>query len=276
MAATPQEAVKPSSKQPGLIAGIVVCVVLSVALSIWAVYWLFRRKKPSIPGKRTLNPLAPWLTSSSPIKISRPHPVEMQEKMTRSASVDEGYMEPVTSYSTNSSPGSARLPAHPIYQNREALIDISCQSEPLPSEVELPQAPPKSALAMRPTRVPVPLALLHRPLPLHRQQASRPHTISISAGNKKLRLDKRTTTQALTSKRSISGKTIVIRNDTQTRPSSASSSYSDEYRQSMYPSTPSDPGQSFSRHMTPMPSRHASFMMPGWRHEELPERPEGL
>lgn len=245
---------EPAILKTSHIIGIVASAVGCVIILVWGTYCIIRRRrrKSSPARKKVTHVLAPWLSSSSPVYISRPIPAQSEEKLcSTSPSQDEVYVQPV------------------VYrqQGSNTTLDVLNSTEPEQSMPKDDQRIPAPILS------PSPLALLDRPLPAHRQHALRPHTISISAGNRRLRVDKRVTIQALTSKPLVRGKTIVIHDDTKTRPSSTYSN--DDYRVSVYPSTPSDPGASFSRHITPVASRHASFMMPRWQNERVPELPEG-
>lgn len=277
MATAPQKN-KTSPLKTDYIIGIVIVAVSCTALCILAVYLLYQRKKAS-PGrkrKKTTHALVPWLSSSSPVYISRPMPTQSEESLCRSVSDYKGYEYPALhSYQgpTNTMQEYSNGTDTHIEQERLSLPGAARASEnrfprdTLGASVQIPATP---------------LAMLERPRPALRQQSPRPRMIPISTAHKQTRPDKRNTTrrsefrpttEALSSKSSISGKTIVIHNDTRTRPPSA---FSDEHRISMFPSTPSDPGHTtFSRYMTPATSRHTSFIKPGWQNEEMPERPEG-
>lgn len=248
---------------------IVVAAVGCAVILVGATYCIIQRwkKKPLPARKKAASILAPWLFSSSPVYISRPIQAQYDEKPCRDQSLYEEICAEPVMY------GGQGLTATYRPQGRCLATELKqVQTEiapPAPNNIWDRQA----AVASPASNLEPHHALLDRPLPAHGRNASIPHTISISTTSRRFRLDKRTTTQSLAPKPLIRGKTIVIHNDTQMRPSSVYSN--DDYRVSVYPSTPSDPGSSFSRHITPVASRHASFMMPRWQNERVPEIPEG-
>lgn len=256
----PQQEQAVAILKTGHIVGIVASAVGCIIILVWTTYRIIERSKgKSSPSRKKAMHVLPWLSSNSPVYISRPLPTLSEEKLCSNPNSQYGaYAQPMT-YSPQGLTISLEKcatwePAHQVPLNKETF-SVSKRSQPVVviAAARIPPSPP---------------ALPDRPLPAHTFTA---HTRSLSVVNKPYRDDKRVISQGLTSKPLARGKTILIHNDIKTRPSSVYSN--DDQRISVYPTTPSDLEHSFSGHITPVASRHASFMMPEWQNEPMPEVP---
>lgn len=225
----------PSLPQRTVIAVVISLATFLLALIFIIAYCTLYRRKHFSNTEKGMNPrLEPWLSSDSPKYISRPLPGHIQENhsVNTFVDVDIGYAS-AESKTIEVSP----LAETPTKAETYVQDDRSNARFPATDTVDKAISIREWASGISP------------PSFLAAALQADPHTLytsSTSADRRSRWTLKRMTKQTLASSRSVSGRTILIQDDTKTREVSM---YSDYDRKSVYPSTPSDPGQtSFSRH----------------------------
>lgn len=249
------------SRKTVLLVSCTLCGVL--LLLVVVIIYVCRRRKNKIQGHKGNLRVQPWLSSGSPVLISRPmHILDKCEA-------------PSPPFHENLCPVPTFDDAKSVYENEDGPVNQSSRDVALPlpdlhstylqSRDTIRKIQAWALQASKHVRTPSFLPEVKNNAPETRQppitsRISFPATVA-----HRNRTTRYTLRQTLGSKRSVSGRTILIQDDTKTRPAS---SYSEDYRISMYPSTPSDPGHTtFSRHATPAASRHPSWVAPRWQEE---------
>ncbi|KAK9893507.1 hypothetical protein P389DRAFT_112492 [Cystobasidium minutum MCA 4210] len=244
---------------------VVSCALGGIALIVLVVILILyrrvkRRRRKNSPKARAR--IQPWLASETSMYISRPLHTPMKVETWASSPCNTVVPLKNTDDFTNANEEggphsrglSERTTAQPmmIKTRPSSLIYVACDPHPVTSEAPLADLP--VAREADPTR----------------SDQSPANKIRLSLPAKALQRNTvawRPRTLALVSKHSISGRTILIQDDTKTRPTTTLYN-DDDYRTSVYPSTPSDPGHAtLSRYATPAASRRATWAAPRWQEE---------